>query len=154
MDDLDLSHQIRRVIPPEGLRGAAWETYSCGKNGRPFWGSACFDADAPFIDALRRYPSALTVKSLYYTHATFKAPDLSRRQNPPLLNRHTSNLLAVKTLVIDGDVKAGAFNSTAECKQTICGMLADIGLCPSFIVFTSAPLDRSFRWRGQECMAA
>jgi hypothetical protein len=44
---------------------------------------------------------------------------------------------------VDGDVKPGAFGSTAECKQTICAMLAEIGLKPSFIVLTSAPLDPS-----------
>jgi hypothetical protein len=138
----ELSYQIRRVAPPDGLFGAAWQTYSVSSRGVPVWESACFSTIDPFIEALRTYPSALVVKNLYYTHATFKAPDLSRR-NPPRLDRRISNLHATRTLAIDGDVKPGAFSSTTECKQTISSMLAEIGLKSSFIVFTSAPFDVS-----------
>ncbi len=83
----------------------------------------------------------MSVKNLYFTHSIFKAPDYAKPRNPPRLNRRVGNLLATRTLVIDGDVKAGAFSSTVECKRTVCAMLAEIGLAPSFIVLTSAPLD-------------
>jgi hypothetical protein len=111
------------------------------EQGRPCLGGACFPDIAAFIEALLRYPSALSVKNLYFTPATFKTPDYSRRRNPPQLDRHARNFLATRTLAIDGDVKSGAFATTLECKQIICAMLTEIGLKPSFIVFTSAPLD-------------
>jgi hypothetical protein len=139
----ELSYQIRRVAPSAGWYGAAWQTPSVSNKSVPVWESACFSDIPAFIEALRRYPSALSVKNLYFTHATFKAPDCSRRRNPPQLDRHARNFLATRTLAIDGDVKPGAFATTAECKQTICAMLAEIGLKPSFIVLTSAPLDPS-----------
>jgi hypothetical protein len=138
----ELSYQVRRVAPSEGLYGVAWQTYSTSRKGVPAWESACFDSLDTFIEKLRTYPSALVVKDLYFTHATFKAPDLSRR-NPPRLDRRISNIHSTRTLAIDGDVKPGAFSTTAECKQTVSSMLAEIELKPSFIVLTSAPLDAS-----------
>jgi hypothetical protein len=141
MDELD--YQIRRIAPSEGLFGVAWQTHSVSRRGVPFWDSASFSDRGAFIEALRVYPSALSVKNLYFTHATFKEPDCSKRRNPPQLDRHARNLLTTRTLAIDGDVKPGAFASTAECKQTVYAMLAEIGLKPSFIVLTSAPLDPS-----------
>lgn len=139
----ELSYQIRRVAPSEGLYGVAWQTYSTSRKGLPVWESACFNSLDVFIEKLRAYPSALVVKNLYFTHATFKAPDLTRPRNPPRLDRRIGNFLATRTIVIDGDVKQGAFATTDECKQTILSMLAEIGLKPSFIVMTSAPLDPS-----------
>lgn len=137
----ELSYQIRRIAPSAGWYGAVWQTPSVSNKGVPVWESACFPDITAFIEALRRYPSALSVKNLYFTHATFKAPDCSRRRNPPQLDRHARNFLATRTLAIDGDVKPGAFATTAECKQTVRAMLTEIGLKPSFIVLTSAPLD-------------
>ena len=115
----ELSYQIRRVAPSEGWYGAVWQTPSVSNKGVPVWESACFSDIAVFIEALRVYPSALSVKNLYFTPATFKAPDCSRRRNPPQLDRHARNFLATRTLAIDGDVKPGAFATTAECKQTV-----------------------------------
>jgi hypothetical protein len=137
----ELAYQIRRIAPSEGFFGAVWQTPSVSSKGVPIWESACFSSIDPFIEALRVYPSALSVKNLYCAHATFKEPDLTKRRNPPQLDRHARNLLTTRTLVIDGDVKPGAFGSTAECKRTICATLAEICLKPSFIVLTSAPLD-------------
>jgi hypothetical protein len=137
----ELSYQIRRIAPSAGWYGAVWQTPSVSNKGAPVWESACFPSAALLIDALRIYPSALSVKNLYFTHATFKALNYSKRRSPPQLDRHARNFLATRTLAIDGDVKPGAFATTAECRQTICAMLAEIGLKPSFIVFTSAPLD-------------
>jgi hypothetical protein len=137
----ELSYQVRRVAPSAGWYGAVWQTPSVSNKGVSVWESACFSDITAFIEALRRYPSALSVKNLYFTPATFKAPDCSKRRDPPQLDRHARNVLATRTLVIDGDVKPAAFGSTAECKQTICSMLAEIGIKPSFIVLTSAPLD-------------
>ena len=105
----ELSYQIRRVAPSEGLYGVAWQTYSTSRKGLPVWESACFNSLDVFIEKLRAYPSALVVKNLYFTHATFKAPDLTRPRNPPRLDRRIGNFLATRTLVIDGDVKPGAF---------------------------------------------
>lgn len=137
----ELNYQIRRIAPSSGWYGAVWQTPSVSNKGVPVWESACFSDITAFIEALRRYPSALSVKNLYFTHATFKTPDHSRRRNPPRLDRHARNFLATRTLAIDGDVKPGAFATTAECKQTVCAMLKEIGLKPSFSVLTSAPLD-------------
>jgi hypothetical protein len=137
----ELSYQIRRVAPSVGWYGAVWQTPSVSNKGVPFWESACFSDITAFIEALRRYPSALSVKNLYFTPATFKASDCSRRRNPPQLDRHARNFLATRTLAIDGDVKPSAFATTAECKETVLAMLTEIGLKPSFIVLTSAPLD-------------
>jgi hypothetical protein len=139
----ELSYQIRRIAPSEGFFGAVWQTPSVSSKGVPVWESASFPSVDPFIEALRAYPAALSVKDLYFAHATFKAPDCSRRRNPPQLDRHARNFLATRTLAIDGDVKPGAFVSTAECKQAICAMLAEVDLKPSFIVLTSAPVDLS-----------
>jgi hypothetical protein len=71
----ELSHQIRRIAPFEGFFGAVWQTPSVSSKGIPIWESACFSSVDPFIEALRVYPSALNVKNLYFTHATFKEPD-------------------------------------------------------------------------------
>ena len=137
----ELSYQIRRVAPSVGWYGAVWQTPSVSNKGVPVWESACFSDIAVFIEALHRYPSALSVKNLYFTPATFKVPDCSRRRNPPQLDRHARNFLATRTLAIDGDVKPGSFATSVECKQTVLAMLTEIGLRPSFIVFTSAPID-------------
>ena len=104
MDD-GLSYQILRVAPPGGWYGVAWQTYSVSSAGVPVWESACFSSIPALIAALRAYPSALSVKALYYTHASFKEPDFTRRNNPPQLDRRIPNFLATRTLVIDGHVK-------------------------------------------------
>jgi len=103
VDELD--YQIRRSAPSEGWYGVAWQTYSVSRRGVPFWDSACFSDIVAFIEALRSYPTALSVKNLYFPHATFKAPDCSKRRNPPQLDRHARNFLATRTVAIDGDVK-------------------------------------------------
>jgi hypothetical protein len=134
----ELSYQIRRIAPRDGLFGAVWQTRSA-----TIWNNACFTNVDAFIEAVRVYPSSPAVKSLYVTHATFKEPDLAKPRNPPRFDRRIVNFHSTLTLVIDGDVKPGAFVSTADCKQTVCATLAEIDLKPSFIVLTSAPLDPS-----------
>jgi hypothetical protein len=141
MVDDELRHQIERIAPPEGWYGAVWQTPSVSSKGAPVWESACYSSIIAIIAALRVFPSAWNVKNLYFTHGSFKAPDLTRARNPPRLDRRIPNFHSTRTLVIDVDVKPGAFASTAEGKQAVCAMLAEIGLKPSFIVFTSAPLD-------------
>jgi hypothetical protein len=74
----DLSYEIRRIAPSEGLFGAFWQTPSVSSKGVPVWESACFPSIDPFIEALRAYPAALSVKNLYIAHATFKDPDCSK----------------------------------------------------------------------------
>jgi hypothetical protein len=141
VDELD--YQIRRIAPSEGWYGAVWQTYLVSSKGAPFWESACYSSVDAIVAALRILPAALVVKNLYCTHSIFKAPDLTRPRNPPRLDRRIPNFHSTRTRVIDGDVKPGAFATTAECKRAICAMLAEIGLKPSLIVLTSAPLDPS-----------
>ncbi len=136
MDDLE--YQIRRIATRGGLFGAVWQTPS-----DTIWNNACYDSCSVYIDALRKFPASVGVKNLYIPHATFNEPDLTKPRSPPRFDRRISNFHSTHTLVIDGDVKPGAFASTADCKQTICAMLADLGLKPSFIVFTGAPFDPS-----------
>jgi hypothetical protein len=144
MDDLDLSYQINRIVPNGGFCGDVWETYSKTQSAASIWGSQCFDSRKALIEALRRRPTAWGVKNSYFAHASFRAPGPPYRHQTTLtLDRHVPNLLAVKTLVIDGDVKESGFNSTSECKRILCCDLAEIGIRPSFITYTSAPLDRS-----------
>jgi len=133
-----LSYQIRRIAPRDGLFGAVWQTTS-----DTIWNNAGFTNIDVYIEAVRGYPLSPAVKNLYVTHSTFKELDLTKRRNPPQFLRRKANLHSTRTLVIDGDVKPGAFASTAEGKQAICARLAEIGLKPSFIVLTSAPLDPS-----------
>jgi hypothetical protein len=139
----ELGYQIRRFDPHGGHYGAVWQTPSVSSKGLPIWENACFSSVDALIAALHVYPQALSVKNLYVTHATFKEADLTKRRNPPRFDRRIANLHSTRTLVIDGDVKPGSFTSTAECKQTICAMLAEISVKPSFIVLTSAPRDPS-----------
>jgi hypothetical protein len=134
----ELNYQIRRIAPRDGLFGAVWQTHSAS-----IWNNACFTNVDAFIEAVRGYPLSSAVKNLYVTHATFKEPDLAKPRNPPRFDRRIVNFHSTLTLVIDGDVKPGAFASTAECKQALCAMLAEVGLKPSFIVLTGAPLDLS-----------
>ena len=136
MDDLE--YQIRRIAPRGGLFGAVWQTTS-----ETIWNNACFTGVETYIEAVRGYPLSPAVKNLYISHATFNEPDLTRPRNPPRFDRRISNFHSTRTLVIDGDVKPGAFASTAECKQGVCARLADIGVKPSFIVYTGAPFDPS-----------
>jgi hypothetical protein len=105
------------------LFGAVWQTHSAS-----IWNNACFTNVDAFIEAVRGYPLSLAVKNLYVTHATFKEPDLAKPRNPPRFDRRIVNFHSTLTLVIDGDVKPGAFASTAECKQAICAMLAEVDL--------------------------
>ena len=107
MDELD--YQIRRTAPSGGWRGIVWQTYSVSSSGVPVWESACFSSIDPLIEALRRYPSALNVKNLYFTPAAFRAPDFSKRRNPPRFDRHIRNFLATRTLVDRRRRQAGRF---------------------------------------------
>jgi hypothetical protein len=132
----ELGYQIRRIAPRGGLFGAVWQTTS-----ETIWNNACFTGVDTYIEAVRGYPSSPAVKNLYISHATFNEPDLAKPRNPPRFDRRIANFNSTLTLVIDGDVKPGAFASSADCKQTVCAMLADIGRKPSFIVYTGAPLD-------------
>jgi hypothetical protein len=134
----ELSYQIRRIAPSAEWHGAVWQTPS-----NTIWNDACYDDCSVYIEELRKLPASVGVKNLYIPHATFKEPDLTKPRNPPRFFRRIPNLYSTRTLVIDGDVKPGAFASTAECKQGVCSRLADIGLKPSFIVCTGAPLDPS-----------
>ena len=134
----ELNYQIRRVAPSAGWYGAVWQTPS-----DTIWNNACYDNRSVYIEELRKFPASVGVKNLYVPHGTFNEPDLTKPRNPPRFDRRIANLHLTRTLVIDGDVKPGAFSSTAECKQGVCSRLADIGLKPSFIVFTGAPLDLS-----------
>ena len=134
----ELSYQIRRIAPPDGLFGTVWQTTS-----DTIWNNACFTSVDAYIEAVLGYPLSPAVKNLYVPHATFKEPDLAKPRNPPRFDRRISNFHSTRTLVIDSDVKPGAFSSSAECKQAICSRLADIGLKPSFIVYTGAPIDPS-----------
>ena len=134
----ELSYQIRRIAPRDGLYGAVWQTTS-----DTIWNNACFTTVDAYIEAVRGYPLSLAVKNLYIPHATFNEPDLAKPRNPPRFGRRASNFHSTRTLVIDGDVKPGAFASTAECKRAIIARLAEIDLRPSFNVFTSAPIDPS-----------
>jgi hypothetical protein len=132
----ELSYQIRRVAPSVGWYGAVWQTPS-----ETIWNDACYDSRSVYIEEVRKLPASVGVKNLYIPHATFNEPDLTKPRNPPRFHRRIPNLHSTRTLVIDGDVKPGAFSSTAECKQAVWSRLADIGLKPSFIVYTGAPLD-------------
>lgn len=107
------------------------------------WNDACYDIRSVYIEEVRKLPASVVVKNLYIPHSTFNEPDLTKPRNPPRFHRRSANLHSTRTLVIDGDVKPGAFSSSAECKQAVCSMLEDIGLKPSFIVYTGAPLDPS-----------
>ena len=121
----ELTYQINRIAPRGGLFGAVWQTTS-----NTIWNNACFTTVDTYIEAVRGYPLSPAVKNLYIPHATFNEPDLTKPRNPPRFHRRISNLHSTRTLIIDGDVKSGAFASTAECKQTACAMLAQIGLNP------------------------
>jgi hypothetical protein len=134
----ELSYQIERIDPHGGLCGAVWQTPS-----DTIWNDACFDSRPVYVEAVRKFPAAVVVKNLYIPHATFNEPDLTKPRNPPRFHRRIPNLHSTRTLVIDGDVKPGAFSSSAECKQTVSAILSDIGLQPSFIVYTGAPIDPS-----------
>ena len=134
----ELSYQIERIDPHGGLYGAVWQTPSS-----TIWNNACYDSRPVYTEEVRKLPTSVGVKNLYIPHATFNEPDLAKPRNPPRFERRSSNLHSTRTLVIDGDVKPGAFSSSAECKQAVCSRLADFGLKPSFIVYTGAPIDSS-----------
>ena len=134
----ELSYQIERIDPHGGLYGAVWQTPSS-----TIWNNACYDSRPVYTEEVRKLPTSVGVKNLYIPHATFNEPDLAKPRNPPRFERRSSNLHSTRTLVIDGDVKPGAFSSSAECKQAVCSRLADFGLKPSFIVYTGAPINSS-----------
>ena len=145
----ELSYQIRRVAPSEGI-GAVWQTPSSSNKGVPVWESACFSDIAAFIEALRGYPSALGVKNLYFTHATFKAPDSPTAQSAAArspCSQHPRYAHASHRR----RRQAGRFRYDRRVQADHLAMLAEIGLKPSFIVLTSAPLDPARLSRRRAC---
>ena len=105
------------------------------------WENACFTAIDAFIEALRGYPLALVVKNLYFAARDLQGPGSHTAQSAAARSPRR-NFLRTRTLVIDGDVKPGAFATTAECKQTISRCLRrSASSRPS----SSSPVRRSIR---------
>jgi hypothetical protein len=88
-------------------------------------------------------PGSPAIRQGYYAIASFTTVSATRWLGVPLISRSVGNYRWAKALSIDIDVKPGCFAATDEGMAAVRAVLAQFGVRPSLIVYTSAPVDHS-----------